>query len=125
MDNFVSGGSNVGGTSAAVPGGPVIVQSFPGVVTAATSGAPGSVHHNSANAPTAMNVNEWYYDHLPAILTGVAAAGSDKLIPGLGVGRRRILLNPNCLRFMLTQAQQQTCLFPRPLNFLRRKTVTS
>lgn len=87
MDNFVSGGSNVGGTSAAVPGGPVIVQSFPGVVTAATSGAPGSVHHNSANAPTAMNVNEWYYDHLPAILTGVAAAGSDKLIPGLGAAQ--------------------------------------
>ena len=86
MDNFVSGGSNVGGTSAAVPGS-VIVQSFPGVVTAATSGAPGSVHHNSANAPTAMNVNEWYYDHLPAILTGVAAAGSDKLIPGLGAAQ--------------------------------------
>lgn len=71
----------MGGTSA-VPGS-VIVQSFPGVV--ATS-APGSVH-NSANVPTAMNVNEWYYDHLPAILTGVAAAGSDKLIPGLGAAQ--------------------------------------
>ena len=92
MEHFGTGGSNVGGTSTAVPGS-VIVQSFPGVAAVATS-APGSVH-NPANAPTAMNVNEWYYDHLPAILTGVASAtASDKMIPGIGTAQVTTGTNP-------------------------------
>lgn len=91
MDNFVAGGSNVGGTSTAVPGS-VIVQSFQGVAAVATS-APGSVHNPGNSGPTAMNVNEWYYDHLPAILTGVAA--SDKMqIPGLNAAGVTTGTNP-------------------------------
>jgi len=92
MEHFGTGGSNVGGTSTAVPGS-VIVQSFPGVGAAVATSAPGSVH-NPANAPTAMNVNEWYYDHLPAILTGVAATASDKMIPGIGTAQVTTGTNP-------------------------------
>ena len=80
MDNFVSGGSNVGGPATAVPGS-VIVQSFqnignPGVGINPVSGpnAP-----NAAAAATTMNVNEWYYsDHLPAILTAQMASVDTK-----------------------------------------------
>ena len=74
MDNFVSGGSNVGGPATAVPGS-VIVQSFgnPGGV-ASVNAAP-----NAASAATTMNVNEWYYsDHLPAILTAQMASVDTK-----------------------------------------------
>ena len=71
MDNFVSGGSNVGGPATAVPGS-VIVQSFgnPAGVSSVAPNAP-----NAAAAATTMNVNEWYYsDHLPAILTAQMAS---------------------------------------------------
>lgn len=79
MDNFVSGGSNVGGPATAVPGS-VIVQSFnPAGVASVAPNAP-----NAAAAATTMNVNEWYYsDHLPAILTAQMASVESKPINSL------------------------------------------
>ena len=74
MENFVSAGAtNVG--AAAVPGS-VIVQSFP---SAASGPSVTSTNPNSASG--ALNVNDWYYsDHLPAILTGMAASAAAQAV---------------------------------------------
>ena len=106
MDNFVSGGSNVGGPATAVPGS-VIVQSFnPAGVASVAPNAP-----NAAAAATTMNVNEWYYsDHLPAILTAQMASVESKPINSLNPVAAAAAVQP--VSFMASSASEPKQLPP-------------